>query len=343
MTAPATTATRPRDADRTCDAVAPRDADPPRGTVGRLLIEDSPRTGAWNMAIDEVLLESALAGTSSFRWYRWSEPTLSLGWFQDEAEVRRDPRWRGVPVVRRLSGGGALLHDAEQTYACALAADHPWAVQPLELYDRVHAAIVSALRNAGWSARLFGAEDDRDPRGVSESPPEESQHGSEPAAARTAEPFLCFARRDRRDVVVGDAKVGGSAQRRRRGAVLQHGSLLLRSSAAAPELPGLFDLPVLAGAPPSSRTSVAPPGSEPAWGGTLPIDVARAIFAEVVPAELTKTEQDRVAEIAACLAGGVSRTGRLGRPTGAARDSAGPFAEGSHLPAAPLIDSLAPD
>jgi lipoate-protein ligase A len=89
------------------------------------------------------------------------------------------------------------------------------------LYQTVHGSLVDMLADWGLSAVLCGQSQTTDPR---------------------AEPFLCFQRRAPGDVLIDDVKVAGSAQRRRRGAVLQHGSLLLRRSAAAPELAGLGEL-----------------------------------------------------------------------------------------------------
>jgi lipoyl(octanoyl) transferase len=204
MTAPNNPA-RPRLAARTC----------------RLLI-DPPAAGAWNMAVDELLLNwSAETGACTLRFYRWSEPTLSLGYFQEYDGRMRHPSSRDLAVVRRLSGGGAILHDRELTYsltmpgAAALADDSTW------LYMAVHQALVDTL--AGFGIVATG----------SAGP---SLHG--PAE----QPFLCFQRRSPGDVLFAGAKICGSAQRRRRGALLQHGSLILARSPAAPELPGLREL-----------------------------------------------------------------------------------------------------
>jgi hypothetical protein len=138
------------------------------------------------------------------------------------------------PVVRRPSGGGAILHDRELTYSVALPATHALARNPDALYCVVHHAIVDILRPllneaaARWSLKI------RD-RGEFRPPSEE--------------PFLCFQRTARGDGVLTDTrqpgtnvKILGSAQRRLRGAILQHGSLLLETSPAAPELPGLSNL-----------------------------------------------------------------------------------------------------
>ena len=187
----------------------------------RLLI-DPPAPGAWNMAVDEVLLESAAqCGDSTLRFYCWSEPTLSLGYFQEYADRITHVSSRQAAVVRRLTGGGAILHDHELTYSLSAPAEHPWVRERDRLYATIHAALIDALDAMGVRAVLC-----------------------KPAAVGTGpgEPLLCFQRRAMGDVLIGTAKVAGSAQRRRRGAVLQHGSVLLARSAAAPELDGLSEL-----------------------------------------------------------------------------------------------------
>jgi lipoate-protein ligase A len=191
---------------------------------------DPPATGAWNMGVDEHLLEQAAdEGVAALRFYQWNEPTLSLGYFQNYAERQQHVASRGAAVVRRLSGGGALVHDRELTYSLALPAGHELARRPQQLYAEVHAALIEALAARGVPARLQADAADLST--------------TEPAAA---EPFLCFARRTDADLVLrsptaeaGSVKIVGSAQRRRRGAVLQHGAVLLDASSTAPELPGL--------------------------------------------------------------------------------------------------------
>ncbi len=186
----------------------------------RLIVETEPNFGAWNMAVDETLLETAIRDqTATMRWYRWSEPTLSLGYFQNPADVDADPQWSGVPRVRRLTGGGAILHHHEWTYSLALPAQQTLVKHPEELYDAVHLAVLTVLRTQGFTAALRGQ-----------------------TRKLATEPFLCFSRGDSHDVVASGRKILGSAQRRRKGALLQHGSLLVRRSPLSPEHPGIEDL-----------------------------------------------------------------------------------------------------
>ena len=179
--------------------------------------------GPANMALDESLLDSADANPTSaiFRTYAWSEPTLSLGYFQTAEELAQDARWNTVSLVRRITGGGALWHHHELTYALIVPRAHPLAERPANLYREVHAAIKDLLIAQGFPA---------------------TRRGETETEKRAARPFLCFLDRDSEDLLLADRKVVGSAQRRRPAAVLQHGSLLLGVSSTTPELPGLREL-----------------------------------------------------------------------------------------------------
>ena len=82
------------------------------------LILNSPANGAWNMAVDEAVLQAVNEGVSpeTLRFYRWAEPTISLGYFQSFAELDEQAQpVRNLAVVRRQTGGGAILHDDEIT------------------------------------------------------------------------------------------------------------------------------------------------------------------------------------------------------------------------------------
>ena len=192
--------------------------------IGCRLLGHETLDGASNMALDEALLDSVAANPSFsvVRTYEWSAPTLSLGYFQEFAEALDDPRWFDVPIVRRPTGGGALWHDREITYAVVIPSTHPAARPSRTLYRTIHEAIAGTLRTLDVEAVR---------RGSSVDPGETARR-----------PFLCFTDRDSEDIVCGTAKLVGSAQRRRSGAVLQHGSLLLARSPITPELPGLADL-----------------------------------------------------------------------------------------------------
>src|SRR5688572_17520100 len=110
------------------------------------LIIDSPAAGPRNMAIDEALLSDATEnGVATLRFYQWSEPTLSLGYFQRYDERYQHTGSRDCAVVRRQSGGGAILHDRELTYSLALPAGHPLARDSQRLYSAIHEAFINML------------------------------------------------------------------------------------------------------------------------------------------------------------------------------------------------------
>jgi lipoate-protein ligase A len=129
------------------------------------------------------------------------------------------------------------MHDLELTHSLAIPARHPLAVDRLGCYRAIHLALIETLAQWGIEAKMFAP--------CSTAAPGCVVPGAQPRAAvprAQREPFLCFQRRSPGDVLVGEAKVAGSAQRRCRGAVLQHGSVLLAQSTAAPELAGLKEL-----------------------------------------------------------------------------------------------------
>ena len=183
------------------------------------LVVDPPGDGAWNMAVDEYLLGwTSETGRCCWRFYGWAEPTLSFGYFQQYAERNGHEASRGCPVVRRASGGGAIVHDEELTYSLTVPIEHPLGRRRQWTYEAIHQTLITVLAEWGIQANLYG-----DPGGREEK----------------SSDFLCFNRRTAGDVVVGDVKVAGSAQRRVAAGVLQHGSVLLRRTSAAPELAGV--------------------------------------------------------------------------------------------------------
>lgn len=186
----------------------------------RILLDHEPREGAWNMAVDEVLLESALErDVASLRFYRWCEPTASLGHFQQETDFRAESRFAHLPAVRRLSGGGTLIHDHEVTYSLVLPSSQRVVAHPVELYGLIHRGFIAVLRSRGVDVGMRGE-----------------------TVLLKHEPLLCFAREDEHDLVAQGHKLLGSAQRRRRGAILQHGGLVLEASRLTIELPGIVEL-----------------------------------------------------------------------------------------------------
>ncbi len=175
--------------------------------------------GAANMAADEALLESAAAGVASLRFYGWADATLSLGYFQPAAGRLADERLKRLPWVRRPSGGAAIVHHHEVTYCLALPAGPPWQDRDSWLF-RMHAVIAAALAELGVTACPYAPSADEPPFNG----------------------FLCFQHFTAGDLMIDGRKVVGSAQRRLRKAVAQHGSILLAASPHAPALPGIREL-----------------------------------------------------------------------------------------------------
>ena len=231
------------------------------------VLRDPPLDGPTNMARDEHLLHSEpLCGGAKLsfvlRIYGWEPPTISLGYFQRYADVARLPEdVRGLAVVRRMTGGGAILHDREVTYALVLDDSVPAAGQrPVALYRLTHECWRDALADDGLQTEL--APD------------------SFPMATPHAGPFFCFEKPGRTDLLIDGRKVLGSAQRRIAGRVLQHGSLLLGRRFASH--PGA-DL----GAPPAERVA--------RWIDQF---VTRLAGALGVPARPTEWTAEQLADVA---------------------------------------------
>lgn len=169
-----------------------------------LIVEPAGRPGADHMAVDDALLHAAREGVAFFRCYRWAPPCLSFG-RNEPAGTRYDRARiteRGLATVRRPTGGRAVWHDAEVTYAVAgpvsLFGSLP------ETYRAIHAVIADGLRTLGVPATLAAAT---------------------PALGPAA--GACFASPAGGEVIVGGRKLVGSAQMREGVAFLQHGSILL--------------------------------------------------------------------------------------------------------------------
>lgn len=173
------------------------------------LIYDPPMTGRFNMAVDEAVLNAVAAGDSppTLRLYGWNPACLSLGYGQTwhDADLAR-LKAAGWDIVRRPTGGKAILHADELTYSLALPADHPIAQGGIvESYRRISQALMIALSYLGLSPQSQPKADDVKIEGP-----------------------VCFEVPSHYEITMGDGrKLMGSAQLRRRGGVLQHGSLPL--------------------------------------------------------------------------------------------------------------------
>ena len=166
----------------------------------------APESGTYNMALDEALMrESARTGNSYFRLYGWAAPTLSLGRNQ-RARGHYDlesAKTHGVAIVRRPTGGRALLHNREITYSAALPVKD--AAAAAAAYAFINEVLLDGLRRLGVNASSA--------KEVSHTPP-----GLRP----------CFDEPSAHEIVVGGRKLVGSAQWRRHTTLLQHGSILVR-------------------------------------------------------------------------------------------------------------------
>jgi lipoate-protein ligase A len=251
-------------------------------TTFRLLVTE-PLPGAANMALDEALLDARIAGASppTLRFFAWAPPAVSLGYGQPlDARIDLEAaRALGVDVVRRPTGGSAILHegpDLELTYSVvARDGDFAGADDLLESYRFIGQALLAGLRDLGVPANLVPAR-------------------PSPAASM---PAFCFARTASYELEVSGRKLVGSAQRRRGPGFLQHGSVML---GAEPErLRRVFPRE----APLAGLTTIeAALGRRPGFA-----EVARALArgfelahdVRLVPAAATAGEQAAAAALAA--------------------------------------------
>jgi lipoyl(octanoyl) transferase len=178
----------------------------------RLLITP-PARGAWNMAVDEAVQAGCGQGASppTLRLYAWDPPCLSLGYTQPFSDVDSQALARaGWDLVRRPTGGRAILHTDELTYSVCAHQDEPrLAGSVLESYRRLAQALLAALHGLDIPAQAL---------------PEPA--GAVHPTSGHAEP-VCFEAPSNYEITVNGKKLIGSAQSRRMGAVLQHGSLPL--------------------------------------------------------------------------------------------------------------------
>lgn len=176
----------------------------------RLLITP-PASGAWNMAVDEAILEGSYRTETlpTLRLYAWSPPCLSLGYAQPIGDVDLTALAQmGWDLVRRPTGGRAILHTDELTYSVIGSSNEPrLAGSVLESYQVLSEALLAALHNLHVPAE------------AQEKPLLAS--GSDPKGP------VCFEVPSNYEITVGGKKLVGSAQARRKQGVLQHGSLPL--------------------------------------------------------------------------------------------------------------------
>jgi len=171
-----------------------------QGEMTWLLLRSGLCAPAHNMACDEALLEGvAQLGQPVLRFYGWTEPAATFGYFQKFAEAGRMTALR--PLIRRPTGGGLVPHDADWTYSFVIPPDDPWyALKAAESYRRMHEWIRAAFAAMNVAAEL--------------SP-----------GCRNDLPGHCFAGAEQFDVVLGERKLAGAAQRRTKNGLLIQGSI----------------------------------------------------------------------------------------------------------------------
>ncbi len=175
----------------------------------RVIFSGSDR-GPFNMAVDEALLESVGTGGSlpTLRFYSWTPACLSLGYAQPITEIDRlTLEAQSWDLVRRPTGGRAILHMDELTYAIVAPSDHP-ALRGgvLESYRRLSLGLIAGVQRLGLVV----------------DPPR-----ADPPSAGGGDNPVCFEIPSAYEITVGGKKLLGSAQLRRKDGILQHGSLPL--------------------------------------------------------------------------------------------------------------------
>lgn len=184
------------------------------------LIRDGDRDAAMNMAIDEAIMTAHREGRCppTIRLYGWKQPSISIGYFQDISRGGIDLEYcqaNSVDLVRRLTGGRAVLHGHDLTFSVVAAetyldTDHR---SILTSHRWLMGGIVAGFRLIGLDARLGAATSTGRPHG------------------RSAD---CFAHAAACDVMLGVLKIAGSAQVRRHGVILEQGSIPLRQPDVEP-------------------------------------------------------------------------------------------------------------
>ncbi len=267
------------------------------------LLWTGPRPGAWNMACDAALLDRASrgAGPPTLRFYEWDPGTISLGQHQPPPDAAAEAAMAaaGVGWVRRPTGGRAVWHGppgAELTYAVVAPLSGRLAGGLLDAYRAIHEALADGFHRLGADVHLAPA------------------RGARPPGPRDRR--ACFAASVPGEIHAGGRKLVGSAQRRSRGALLQHGSIPLAGTQDPLEAiwPGCL--------PTGGATTVAE-----AAGRVVPTvelaealaeALARALSIELLPAGLGK---DELAAIEARIPGSSSPGPPLDTPARARRYS----------------------
>jgi lipoate-protein ligase A len=163
-------------------------------------LRSGPGEPAFNMALDEALLHAApRLGRPVLRFYGWTEPAASFGYFQKYADIARLTPLR--PLVRRPTGGGLVPHDADWTYSLAFPPMHEWySLSATDSYRRVHEWIRAAFAALGVATEVA-------------------------PVCNKALPGQCFQGHEKYDLLCRGQKLAGAAQRRTRDGLLIQGSV----------------------------------------------------------------------------------------------------------------------
>jgi len=178
------------------------------------LINSGPRSAAYNMALDEALLDWHSKGEigTVLRFYEWDPATLSIGYFQKVArDIRMDQvKKEGLGFVRRQTGGRGVLHDDELTYSVIVSEDYPSMPDTVtEAYRVISRGLLEGFRLLNFQAEF--------------SVPQSEE---EQAALKRPKSGVCFDAPSWYELVVEGKKIAGSAQTRQKGVILQHGAIL---------------------------------------------------------------------------------------------------------------------
>lgn len=169
------------------------------------VINTGAADGAYNMALDEALLESVKkGGWATLRFYTFSSPAITIGYLQpiQDIDIKRCAVL-GIDILRRLTGGRAVVHDGDLTYSLTIPVGHPiFGGTSLETYKKVSLAFSIGLKNLGVRARFVKTSN--------------KFSGKNPS---------CFSSASRYELQVRGRKILGSAQRREKGFILQQGTI----------------------------------------------------------------------------------------------------------------------
>ena len=251
------------------------------------LLRHGPAAGAINMAIDEAIAAAVAAGkaTPTVRFYAWEPPCVSLGRNQPFAAVDAARcAALGYEIVRRPTGGRAILHTDELTYSVIAPPDHPlMAGMILDAYLRIAQGLLAGLRRMGIPAEIA---------------PDTNRAGPDAPAA-------CFEVPSAYEIVVDGRKLLGSAQNRRTGYVLQHGSLpligdvtrLVDCLAFEEEAERAAQRASLAGHATTVEKATGRIVTFDEASGALREGLATALDIELIPDELSVDERARAADL----------------------------------------------